>query len=270
MVSMRRFLNGMLHHTVAVAVAVACASLQLAPAAAQAQCDPALMPTTCSHVTPDAKGIIGLGLIGAEIGFIVPALVQEAMHTNEWWPYLVFPVLGAVGGAVGGWAVEQETRGQPEVDVALLAIGMALIVPTLVGTLALTAYDPDDGAQQLDEGEQDALAEPDLSDETTTEAVQVEGGGEFGDEPAPEPESTSDEAAPATGGGAGEAPSSSLRRRMDAILAGGPGLLRFDGSRILLGVPMVRRLSTFTAEEQRSLQLAPSSDVNVPVISGTF
>ena len=165
MVSMRRFSNGM------VAVAVACAALHFAPATAQAQCDPAAMPATCSHVTPDAKGIIGLGLIGAEIGFIVPALVQEAMHTNEWWPYLVFPALGAVAGGIGGWGVEQATQGQPEVDVALLAIGMALIVPTLVGTLALTAYDPNDGAQQVDEGELDDVSEPELRDETTTEAV---------------------------------------------------------------------------------------------------
>lgn len=262
LVSIRRFTHGML------AVALACASLQLAPVTAEAQCT--TPSPTCSHVTPDAKGIIGLGLIGAEIGFIVPALVQDAMHTNEWWPYLVFPALGAVGGAIGGWGVEQATAGQPEADVALLAIGMALIVPTMVATLALTAYDPNDVAQQAETPEEEEYSEPDLSDETTTEAVQVEDTGEF-----PAEETAPSQGGGAEGGGEGQPSSTdgggaSLRRRMDTILAGGPGLLRFDGSRILLGVPMVRRLATFTAEEQRSLQLAPASDVNIPVVSGTF
>lgn len=272
------FRNG----SVALAAALSIASLTLAPASAEAQCT--MSSPTCSHVTPDAKGMIGLGLIGAEIGFIVPALIQDAMHANEWWPYLVFPALGAVGGVIGGYFLEVETRarpadpdGTPEVAVSMLAIGMALIVPTMVGTLALSAYDPNDVAQQQGSGEEgEDLVEPEeIRDETTTEAVQVEDtseappSGEGGDV-APSSDGSGGDgggaSSPSDGGGA------SLRRRMDSLLAGGPGILRFDGRgrQVLLGLPMVRSLATFTLEETRSLQLAPSADVHIPVISGTF
>ena len=81
-----------------LASAILAASLTVAPARAEAQCPPG--DELCSRVTPDGKGIVGLGLIGAELGFVIPALVQEAAGTNEWWPYLVFPVVGAAALAV--------------------------------------------------------------------------------------------------------------------------------------------------------------------------
>jgi hypothetical protein len=140
---------------------------------------------------------------------------------------------------------------------------MALIVPTVVGTLALTAYDPGEGLPAGGSDGDEDFSEPELIDETTTEAVQEEGAGEPAEgEPAAEPDAAP---APSDEGG-----TTSLRRRMGSLLAGGPGLLRFDGPRILIAVPMIRRLSTFTAEEQRSLRLAPSTDLNVPLISATF
>lgn len=251
-----------------VAAALCVASFDLAPARAEAQC--AMPSPTCSQVTPDAKGMIGLGLIGLELGFVVPALVQEAAGTNEWWPYLVFPALGAVGGIVGGYFMEQETRNSPEIDVIFLAVGMALVVPTLVATLALTAYDPAQDAVAV--GGEEGTEDPAFEDETTTEAVQVEG--EFGDEggveggaegeTAPAPETTTPP--PAEGG------STSIQRRVQGLLAGGPGILRYDGDRrqLLLGVPMVHRRATFTAAETDALNLGPQTDVHIPVVSATF
>ena len=118
---------------VALALSVGAAAL---PQRAEAQ---------VSTVRPDGKGILGLGLVGAELGLIIPAL---AGVRDEWWPYLVFPLLGAAGGAVGGWAVEQNTQNDAEVDVALMVVGLALVVPTIVGTLALTAYQPPDAAEE--------------------------------------------------------------------------------------------------------------------------
>jgi hypothetical protein len=260
-----------------VALALALAT-QLAPARASAQC--VAGTPTCARVSPTAKGMIGLGLIGAELGFVIPALVQEAAGTNEWWPYLVFPVIGAAGGVVGGYFMEQETQNSAEVDVAFLAVGLALVVPALVTTLALTAYDPGE-AQAHEAGDEDS-APPVLEDGTTTEAVQVEAveSEESGDETAP----TEAPAAPAdtdtTGGSGSEGGATdaspggttSIQRRIGALLAGGPGLLRFDGhgNRVLLGIPMIRRIATFTASETDALHLAPASDVNIPVISATF
>lgn len=244
-----------------LAGAIVVGSLTVAPSRAEAQCPPG--DALCSRVTPDGKGIVGLGLIGAELGFVIPALVQEAAGTNEWWPYLVFPVVGAAAGVVGGYFMEQETQASPEIDVAFLVAGLALVVPTVVATLALTAYDPGQGAEG-DRGEDEAP--PVYEDGTTTEAVQVEGADEFGDEPAEG--GGADEAAPASGEG-GE--TSSVRPSANP-LAGGPGILRFDGAgrQLLLGMPLVQTRSSYTVAERESLRLVPSTDVVVPVVSASF
>ncbi len=105
-----------------MAVALSIGITAVAPEHAAAQCP--MGATSCTLVRPDGKGIIGLGLIGAELGFIIPAL---AGVRDEWWPYVVFPLIGAVGGAIGGRAVEQNTQNDAGVDVALMAIGMALM-----------------------------------------------------------------------------------------------------------------------------------------------
>ena len=56
-------------------------------------------PVATDPLTADFKGMIGLGLIGAELGFVVPALAGA----RDTWVYIVFPVLGAGGGAVAGY-----------------------------------------------------------------------------------------------------------------------------------------------------------------------
>jgi hypothetical protein len=91
-------------------------------------------------VDPDFKGAIGLGLIGTELGFVIPALAGA----RDAWAYIVFPIAGAAGGAAAGYfAIEQGTD-SAELAVATLVTGMALIIPAMVITLSATAYDPDD------------------------------------------------------------------------------------------------------------------------------
>ena len=243
-----------------LALAVAWATTSAAPSRASAQCMAGAV--TCSQVRPDGKGIIGLGLIGAELGLFIPALIQNAAGTNEWWPYLVFPLVGAVAGGIGGWAMEQATQTSPEVDVAFFAIGMGLIVPTVVGTLALTTYQPPEAATEP-EPTDDELP-PESGD--TVEAVQdTSSGSDTGD-------SSSGESGGATeGGGDTSGGTSSLMQRMRGALAGGRGILRFDGARILLAAPVVYGSATYTDEEVRALQMTSGAvDVNIPLISGTF
>jgi len=214
------------------AILVAAQALAATPQAA-AQCTPS---ASCVTVGADGKGILGLGIIGAEIGFMIPALIVSAgaRELDEWWAYVLFPAVFGAGGAVAGYYALEEpssvvagrrVRGFPEAAVAMMAVGMALIVPTFVGVLALTSYSP--GAS--------------------------EGTGATGDEDAAEDADESEEA--------------SARRR---VLAGGPGLLRFDQGRLLLGVPMVSSQDTFTQEERAHMQLGVAQDVNVPVVSGVF
>jgi hypothetical protein len=234
------------------------------PSGALAQCSTG---DSCTIVRPDGKGIIGLGLIGAELGLIIPAI---AGIRDEWWPYLVFPLIGAVGGGIGGYFVEQATQPfDAEVDVALMAIGMVLIVPTIVGTLALTAYQPPTEASDSDE---DYEPEDISTSEDSVEATH--------DESAPT------DAAPAESGSGGEFDESgstsgtTSRRedaasRMRAMMAGGRGIVRFvlgesGGDRMSLAVPMIYSASSYTAEERARMLLNPQSDLIVPVVSATF
>lgn len=95
-------------------------------------------------VDPDFKGTIGLGLIGAELGFVIPALAG----LRETWGYVVFPIVGAAGGGLAGYfAIEKGTDSAP-LAVATLLTGMALIIPAMVVTLSETAYDPDEELPQ--------------------------------------------------------------------------------------------------------------------------
>ena len=181
------------------------------------------------------KGTIGFGLMGVELGLIVPAI----FGARDWWPYLVFPVLGGAGGAVGGYFFDVATRNQPEISVAMMAVGVALLVPAIIGTLALTAYTPPSESQQSDED------------------MTVEGRGEDSVEAVQDDSS-------------GESPQSSLERRVRALYAGGPGLLRFHRGAVLLSAPVVSSLPTYTAEELERLQVSQGSDVVVPVVSASF
>jgi hypothetical protein len=93
-------------------------------------------PVEPSPVQADLKGVIGLGLIGAELGFFIPA----ALGAEPWWMYLVFPVVGAAGGGVAGYFALEQGAGHPEVAVAMLVTGIALVIPTLVYTVSRTSY----------------------------------------------------------------------------------------------------------------------------------
>ena len=219
------------------------ALLSVAPAftgtpQASAQC---VASARCNTVGADGKGILGGGILGAEIGFMIPALIvgAGARELDEWWAYVLFPLVFAGGGAVAGYfALEAPesspgVQGFPEAAVAVFAVSMALIVPTFVGVLALTSYSP--GASEEGTG---ATSEEDAEDDG-------------------EPPDLGDEE---------DAASSALRR----TLAGGPGLLRYDRGQLLLGVPMVYSVDSFTQEERAHMQLGQMQDLRVPLFSGVF
>jgi hypothetical protein len=235
------------------------------PHRAEAQCA-AGSAATCYQVSPTAKGMIGLGLVGAELGLIIPAL---AGVRDEWWPYLVFPLIGAIGGAIGGWAVEQATTpNDAEVDVALMVIGMALVVPTIVGTLALTAYQPPTESQDADED----WEEP--ADITGGTEVEATGDGSAG---APPAEGTGTEGTGTEGGsseGGSSGPTSSIGSRLREVMAGGRGVVRFELGggmpRLIVAAPLPYSVSSYTAEERESLRPAAQTDFIVPVLSATF
>ncbi|MET0388268.1 MAG: hypothetical protein ABW321_20005 [Polyangiales bacterium] len=91
------------------------------------------------RVEADFKGAVGLGLVGAELGAVIPALAG----LDATWAYLVFPAVGAAGGALGGYFALDRTD-KVELSVVALTAGMALVIPALIVTLSATAYDPGD------------------------------------------------------------------------------------------------------------------------------
>ncbi len=105
------------------------------------------------QVEAGVKGTIGLGIIGAEIGFAIPALARM----DGAWPYIVFPVIGAGAGAALGYFLI-DNKDNEKAAVAVLATGVALIVPTFILTVARTAYRPVDDVEEVD-GEAEYLEE---------------------------------------------------------------------------------------------------------------
>jgi hypothetical protein len=95
-------------------------SLSTSPRTAEAQNDLSATP----------KGTIGLGLVGAELGLIIPS----ASGLNEVWALTVFPVVGATGGALAGYFA-LDKPGREKGSVAALVVGLAGVIPAVLVTV---------------------------------------------------------------------------------------------------------------------------------------
>jgi hypothetical protein len=92
------------------------------------------------RVKADYKGMVGLGLIGAELGFVVPT----ALGLDKTWSLIVFPLVGAAGGAAAGYFLLEKGDGHPNAAIAVLVTGMTLVIPAAVLTVWATSYRPKD------------------------------------------------------------------------------------------------------------------------------
>lgn len=105
---------------------------QVSPASAQA-------PNPGEEVDQDIKGTVGLGLIGLEIGLLMPG----ATGLTEPWAWSVFPAIGAAGGVVAGIFIfetsDPSTR-LARASVGTLAAGLVLAIPAAVSALALARH----------------------------------------------------------------------------------------------------------------------------------
>jgi hypothetical protein len=144
-------------NAVAWPLLVAAVLMRAQPRAAaqdEPQINPAPPAARDRHPSADFKGAVGLGLIGAELGFVIPALVGA----RDVWPYIVFPVVGAAGGALAGYYWLERGAGEPELAVAVLVAGMALAVPATVVTVAAMAYEPDTELRPITAAQRSARA----------------------------------------------------------------------------------------------------------------
>jgi hypothetical protein len=97
------------------------------------------------EVSPDAKGIVGGALLGAEI----VTMTESIAGARPGWAYAVGAIAGAGAGGVGGYFIEQASfSNDGRVPTYMLAGGLALIIPAIVLTLNATRYLPEEGATE--------------------------------------------------------------------------------------------------------------------------
>ncbi len=200
----------------------AAGALTFVPAQAAAQ-------EESNAVSATGKGIAGGAMLGAELVMITTAIIG----VDDWWPYVVFGAVGAGGGAVGGYFVEDAIGdGSAEPALYMLAGGMALVVPTLVAVLNATAYDPTEEEDEASEGagEEEPSATPGIDAN-----IEVESG---------------------------------ARRGLPLALIGLDTTRR--GTQVAMGVPAVRIGPTYTPREMVTYGVAQETEVSVPLVRGTF
>ena len=101
-------------------------TLLASPRASEAQVDSPAFNTV--EATP--KGTIGLGLVGAELGLIIPSV----SGLREPWALAVFPTVGAAGGALAGYFA-LDKPGRAKGSVAVLVVGLAGVIPAILVTV---------------------------------------------------------------------------------------------------------------------------------------
>lgn len=92
--------------------------------------------------TNRAKGISGGALVGAE----AVMLTEAALGVKPTWLYVLGGVVGAGGGGFAGYYLGGSSSPKPPSFV--LAGGIALFIPTLIGIVTATQFQPDDTYQQ--------------------------------------------------------------------------------------------------------------------------
>lgn len=182
-------------------------------------------------VSATGKGITGGALLGAE----AVTAVEAAFGVKPAWAYLVGGGLGAVGGGIGGYFVEQGDDAKPA--HYLLAAGMALIIPTTVAVLLSTSYRPPSEYTEDRTGPATPATEPPRA------------------EPAPAPAVT----APATGAKAPVAAPAVALSLVD---------WREGTVRVGLPVPEVRPM--YTSAEVRRFGVDQRTEYRLPVFQAVF
>lgn len=94
----------------------------------------------CSRqeVEPTGKGIVGCGLVAAEVVMNIEAVAG----VKKAWIIAVSGLVAAGGGAAGGYFLETKPSKSvaAKASIGMLAGGMALFVPTMILVTAMTRY----------------------------------------------------------------------------------------------------------------------------------
>lgn len=211
------------------------------------------------EVQPDAKGIVGCALLGAEAVVFVEAIAGVRNSTA----YLVGAGLGAAAGGVGGYFIEQSVD-NGAVPAYLLAGGLALVIPAIVVALDQTRFLPTEGAREdkpsnlppSDPGKPGGSAvvgaEAPAATPPATPAPGATPPGGGGSPPAPTP-------APGGAGGGGKPK------------PGPQSLLDIRGGDLRMGLPVPSVRPVFSTTERKKLGVESNgNEVRFPVVNVTF
>jgi hypothetical protein len=217
------------------------------------------------EVSPKGKGIVGGALLGGEVVTIVEAIAG----VKPTWAYLVGAGVGAIGGGIGGYFVEQgSTDGR--VPVYMLAGGLGLLIPALVLSLNATRYMPSEDATEDRAPTNAPIADPGAAggsavggggaSNTTPPSMTPPAGGAgtpSPQTPAPSPATTPATPTPPPAGGGG-APAIPL------------SLFQMQGGAMRVGVPVPEVRPMYSMSELKQYGMAQQTEVRMPLVRVTF
>lgn len=218
-------------------------------------------------VTPTAKGIVGGAFLGGELVVFGEAIFGVRSTVA----YLVGAGVGAAGGGVGGYFIEQAVD-DGRIPAYMLAGGLALLIPAIVVTLDATRYMPTEGAREdkpvtnappSDPGKPGGSSVVGAEPGAVTPSPAPSGGGTT---PAPSPAPTpAPTPAPNGGGGGGgtQAP------HVSQAPAGSLFMVNEGAFRVGVPVPEVRPVLG-TVERSRMGVENKGSELRFPVVRVTF
>jgi hypothetical protein len=229
------------------------------------------------------KGIVGGALLGGELVCSVEAIAG----VQSPWAYVGGAIGGAAAGGVGGYFVEKSAdNGNPRVSLLMLAGGMTLLIPSIVGVLSATAYRPPADYLTDKPNADEPVANPPQPDAAPPAAAPA--AAPPPPEPAPAgppavappvgPPGASPPAAPPTPPPA-TAPTTRIptkqrvarrERRLPPLTLMPPALVALTPGALALSVPAVEIQDTYTRTELAMYGVTQATQVHIPVLNVVF
>lgn len=194
------------------------------------------------------KATIGGAFLGAE----VVAIPMGIAGVRAGWAYAVFPPLGAIGGAIGGFFMDKaydDSKTSAYGSAFMLAGGMALIIPTIILMLNATRYHPSANATE--------------DHAPTNVGPEANPGKPGGNAVSPSSGGSSAAPPPATSGGGGNQPPYVPLSLVDVRL-------HHEGGAFRMGIPVPEVHNAYTLREVKELGVAQTTELRVPVFKLAF
>jgi hypothetical protein len=238
-----------------------------------------------TEASAKGKGVVGGALLGAELVCGVEAIAG----VKSPWAYLGGGVAGAVGGGIGGHFVEK--NGSPRASMLLLAGGMTLVIPTIVGVLSATVYQPPADYLTDKPPADEPVANPPQPDNNAPVTPGTTPAAPPGANPSPPPTMQPSAAPPPSvppassptpapsppPNGAGPASPAQRARKVAAqhrtlppLALTPPALVALRPGALALSVPAIEIQPTYTRAELAMFGVKQTTEVHIPVVNVVF